>query len=68
MLILRFREREENVRCDIFSAYRSLLRATKPAVISLNESRVTGLPPSPEATSAVQALDTQIPQLVFYYY
>lgn len=64
MLILRFREREENVRCDIFSAYRSILRATKPAVVSIHESRITGLPPSSDATAAVQALDGQIPQLV----
>ncbi|CAL8143839.1 unnamed protein product [Orchesella dallaii] len=64
MLIVRFREREENVRCDVFSAYRALLRMTKPAVQALNESRHTGLPPSPEAAAAVQALDSQIPQLV----
>jgi len=64
MLILRFREREENVRCDIFNAYRALLKATKPAVNSINESRMTGLPPSPEAATAVQLLDGQIPQLV----
>lgn len=64
MLIVRFREREENVRCDVFSAYRALLRMTKPAVAALNESRLTGLPPSPEAAAAVQALDSQIPQLV----
>jgi len=64
MLIVRFREREENVRCDVFNAYRALLRITKPAVVSFNESKLTGLPPSAEATAAVQALDTQIPQLV----
>lgn len=64
MLIVRFREREENVRCDVFSAYRALLRCTKPAVMALSESRVTGLPPSTEAASAVAALDSQIPQLV----
>jgi hypothetical protein len=64
MLILRFREREENVRCDIFSAYRALLRATKPAVNSITESRLTGLPPSPDAVTSVQLLEGQIPQLV----
>jgi hypothetical protein len=63
-LIVRFREREENVRCDVFSAYRALLKITKPAVAALNEARITGLPPSPEAAAAVQALEAQIPQLV----
>ncbi|XP_045528099.1 cullin-associated NEDD8-dissociated protein 1 [Pieris brassicae] len=29
-LIARFKEREENVKCDILSAYTALLRATKP--------------------------------------
>ncbi|KAG6452371.1 hypothetical protein O3G_MSEX007598 [Manduca sexta] len=29
-LIARFKEREENVKCDILSAYTSLLRATRP--------------------------------------
>ena len=63
-LIVRFREREENVRCDVFSAYRALLRITKPAVVALNEARITGLPTSPDAVAAVQALEAQIPQLV----
>lgn len=30
-LIARFKEREENVKCDIFGAYMALLRGTRPA-------------------------------------
>lgn len=63
-LIVRFREREENVRCDVFSAWRALLRATKPAVLALKEATQTGLPPSPDASSAVESLQSQIPTLV----
>lgn len=37
-LIARFKEREENVKCDIFSAYIALLRATRPAAGILSQA------------------------------
>jgi hypothetical protein len=37
----RFKEREENVKADIFHAYRALLRQTKPSIlINTNQVRV----------------------------
>merc|ERR1719400_1097438 len=41
VLIGRFKEREENVKADIFHAYVALLKQTKPAICSnsINEHR-----------------------------
>ena len=64
VLVHRFREREETVRCDVFSAYKSLLRITRPAVQSLEEAKRTGLAPDEGAVAAVRALEGQIQQLV----
>ena len=33
-IIIEFLEREENVKCDIFLAYRALLKITKPVARS----------------------------------
>jgi hypothetical protein len=35
----RFKEREENVKADIFHAYRALLRQTKPSIL-INTNQV----------------------------
>jgi len=59
-LITRFKEREENVKSDIFHAYIALLRQTKPA---------PGLPaPDPSSMEAeegpVSLLQAQVPNIV----
>lgn len=58
-LIARFKEREENVKCDILSAYTALLRATRP-------------PPALQITivptdNSPQALLLQRVSLIYYF-
>lgn len=59
-LISRFKEREENVKSDIFHAYVALLRQTRPA---------TGVPLDPDAMedddgSPISLLQQQVPLIV----
>ncbi|XP_064651957.1 cullin-associated NEDD8-dissociated protein 1-like [Lineus longissimus] len=56
-LIGRFKEREENVKADIFHAYITLLKQTKPAVASDPDAM-------DEDQSPVSLLQYQIPQIV----
>jgi hypothetical protein len=62
-LIARFKEREENVKADIFHAYIALLKQTKPAVQSSafdDDSMET----SSSSSNPVTLLQSQIPALV----
>lgn len=56
-LITRFKEREENVKNDIFHAYISLLRQTRPAATSASDSMDSEEGP-------VLMLQSQIPDIV----
>lgn len=64
-LIARFKEREENVKADIFHAYIALLRQTRPAVPSSGDK--TGVPTtgflsmlSEQVQSIIKALHKQL--------
>lgn len=60
-LIARFKEREENVKADIFLAYRALLRQTKPSIL-MNASQD---PNSMEAEEGpVALLQAQVPGII----
>ncbi|KAK2158819.1 hypothetical protein LSH36_163g01004 [Paralvinella palmiformis] len=56
-LIARFKEREENVKADIFHAYITLLKQTKPT-LSVDPNAME------QEESPVQLLQTQIPAIV----
>ena len=58
LLISRFKEREENVKSDIFSVYVSLLRQTKPMAAALPANTELG------SDHPVRLLRAQIPALV----
>lgn len=58
-LIARFKEREENVKSDIFHAYVALLKATRP------QDEVTNDPDSMEQVSGpISLLQEQVPTIV----
>ncbi|RXG58982.1 Cullin-associated NEDD8-dissociated protein 1 [Armadillidium vulgare] len=59
MLISRFKEREENVKVDIFNAYISLLRQTKPSV-----SLVIDPDAMEQEEGTISMLKQQVPSLV----
>ena len=58
LLISRFKEREENVKSDIFSVYVSLLRQTKPMAAALPADTELG------SDHPVRLLRAQIPAIV----
>ncbi|XP_027759089.1 cullin-associated NEDD8-dissociated protein 1-like isoform X2 [Empidonax traillii] len=58
-LISRFKEREENVKADIFSAYISLLKQTLPTQSWLHTSDTSG-----KADVPLTMLRTQVPNIV----
>lgn len=62
-LIARFKEREENVKADIFAAYRALLNRTKPLSSSAKQPLSEG-DAMETADSPLTLLHTQIPALV----
>ena len=56
----RFKEREENVKADIFHAYQALLKQTKPQAVSLGPDHS-----SMEAEEGpVSLLQAQVPAIV----
>uniref|UniRef100_A0A4X2LA96 Cullin associated and neddylation dissociated 2 (putative) n=1 Tax=Vombatus ursinus TaxID=29139 RepID=A0A4X2LA96_VOMUR len=59
VLISRFKEREENVKADIFGAYISLLRQTHPGQSRLRTSEVAGKENVP-----LTMLQNQVPHIV----
>ncbi|XP_062441137.1 cullin-associated NEDD8-dissociated protein 1-like isoform X3 [Rhea pennata] len=59
VLISRFKEREENVKADVFSAYVSLLKQTLPIQSWLHASDVTGKDDVP-----LTMLQNQVPSIV----
>lgn len=59
-LISRFKEREENVKSDIFHAYVALLKATRP-----NETEISSDPDSmDQVPTQISLLQDQIPTIV----
>jgi len=56
-LIARFKEREENVKTDIFHAYIALLKQTRPAAVGAGDTME-------EETGPVNMLAAQIPDVV----
>ncbi|XP_019849564.1 PREDICTED: cullin-associated NEDD8-dissociated protein 1-like [Amphimedon queenslandica] len=62
-LIGRFKEREENVRCDIFLAYRALLNINKP-INSNNSSISSSDVMETSETNPLSLLQTQVPLIV----
>jgi len=61
-LIARFKEREENVKADIFHAYTALLKQTKPTTTSINTSSQEMSMDAEDVT--ISLLHTQIPTIV----
>lgn len=59
-LLNRFKEREENVKLDIFNVYISLLRQTKASVSSMTETNDQTV----DSESPITALQQQVPFLV----
>lgn len=57
-LIARFKEREENVKSDIFHAYIALLRITKP------HDDITNPDAMEQVSSPIQLLQEQVPDIV----
>jgi len=62
-LIVRFKEREENVKADIFSAFVALLKQTRPAVQS-SSLDPNSMETSDSANSPVAMLQSQVPAVV----
>ncbi|XP_075430782.1 cullin-associated NEDD8-dissociated protein 1-like isoform X3 [Ascaphus truei] len=58
-LVLRFKEREENVKADIFSAYIALLRQTRSAQSWRQVSKMAGREDAP-----LSVLQSQVPSVV----
>lgn len=57
-LIARFKEREENVKSDIFHAYIALLRVTRPNYDIINPDAMEQVP------GPIQMLQEQVPEIV----
>lgn len=57
-LIARFKEREENVKSDIFHAYIALLRITRPNYDMVNPDAMEQVP------GPIQSLQEQVPEIV----
>merc|ERR1719232_1448318 len=61
-LINRFKEREENVKADIFHAYQALLKQTKPQSVSVNLGQDNNSMEAEEGP--VSLLQAQVPNIV----